>query len=224
MNAGRRLNKSGRCPASRIFFAALWSRSMTKPQAQLNSRSCSSSLCFCPQPEQTWVVGVQQSILTTRLPRLKATHSRMFINCAKPRSLILRPHKRFIEPEVRPVQVQVFKAQRVILVTQRMSQLEVEVAPLVINPNVTTGEVMFPLLLVGTTFNLLRHLSLDAAQTRQIIPIEPRHVDLLPFISCEKRLEAKIKAAALTRAGFLLHRKSFHYLRSISRAVLLYRV
>ncbi len=196
-----------RCPASRIFRAALWSRS----QAQLNSRSCSSSLCFCSHPEQTCVIGVQRSILTTRLPRLKATHSKMLINCAKPRSLTLRPHKRFIEPEVRPVQVQVFKTQQVILVTQRMSQLEVEVAPPVINPNVTTGDVMFPLLLVGAPFDLLRHLSLDAAQTWQIIPIEPRHVDLLPFISREKRLEAKIEAAALTRAGFLLHHKSFHH-------------
>ncbi len=150
-----------RCPASSIFFAALWSRSMTKPQSQLNSRSCSSSLCFCPHPEQTWVVGLQRSILTTRLPRLKATHSKMLINCAKPRSLTLRPHKRFIEPEVRPVQVEVFKAQQVVLVTQRMSQLEVEVAPLVINPNVTTGDVTLPL----TPFDLLRHHSLDAAQT-----------------------------------------------------------
>ncbi len=145
------------------------------------------------------------------------------MNCAKPRSLTLRPHKRFIEPEVRPVHVQVFKAQHVVLVTQRMSQLEVEVAPLVINPNVTTGDVMLPLLPIGAPFDLLRHLALDAAQTGQIITVEQRGFYLLPFIGGQKRLEAKIEAAALTRAGFLTVPQIVPPLRSKSRAVLLYR-
>ncbi len=120
----------------------------------------------------------------------------MLINCAKPRSLTLRPHKRFIEPEVRPVQVQVFKTQQIVFIAELMRQLEVEVASLVINPNVTTGEVMFPLLPIRAPFDLLRHLPLDAAQTGQIIPIEPRRCYLLPFIAGQKRLEAKIEAAA----------------------------